>query len=111
PDALVTAALIAREHDIEVGTAIVPVWSRTPAVLAMASADVVAAGGGRPFHLSLGAGGQAIIERWHGLDHSGSVQRVDDTIAILRQAFAGEKTDHDGPRARSEGFRLSAAPG
>ena len=92
PDPLVAAALIAREHDLEVGTAVVPVWSRTPAVLAAAAADIVAIGRGRPFHLGLGAGGQAIVERWHGLDFAGSVERVADTIAILRQALAGERT-------------------
>ena len=110
PDALIAAALIAREHDLEVGTAVVPVWSRTPAVLAAAAADVAAIGRRRPFHLGLGAGGQAMVERWHGLDYAGSVERVADTIAILRQALAGERTDHRGERARSDGFRLSSPP-
>ncbi len=111
PDALVTAALIASRHELEVGTAIVPVWSRTPAVLSMAAADIVAAGDGRPFHLGIGAGGQAIIERWHGMGFAGSATRVADVIAILRQALAGERTDHDGERARSNGFRLTDPPG
>ena len=110
PDPLLAAALIAREHDLEVGTAVVPVWSRTPAVLAAAAADIAAIGHRRPFHLGLGAGGQAIVERWHGLDFAGSVERVADTIAILRQALAGERTAHHGDRARSEGFRLSSPP-
>ena len=110
PDALVAAALIASQLDLEVGTAVVPVWTRSPAVLAMAAADVVAAGGGRPFHLGLGAGGQAIVERWHGLDFTGSVERMADTIAILRQALAGGRTGHQGVRASSTGFRLTSPP-
>jgi probable F420-dependent oxidoreductase len=110
PDALVAAALIAREVDVEVGTAVVPIWTRSPAVLAMAAADVAAAGRGRRFHLGLGAGGQAIVERWHGLNFAGSVERLSDTIAILRQALAGERTDHRGGRASSTGFRLTSPP-
>ena len=110
PDALVAAALIASQLDLEVGTAVVPIWTRSPAVLAMAAADVVAAGGGRSFHLGLGAGGQAIVERWHGLDFTGSVERMADTIAILRQALAGGRTGHQGARASSTGFRLTAPP-
>ena len=111
PDALVAAALIASELDLEVGTAVVPIWTRSPAVLAMAAADVVAAGRGRPFHLGLGAGGQAIVERWHGLDFTGSVERMADTIAILRQALAGERTGHEGDAGhRSTGFRLTSPP-
>ena len=110
PDALVAAALIASQLDLEVGTAVVPIWTRSPAVLAMAAADVVVAGGGRRFHLGLGAGGQAIVERWHGLDFTGSVERMADTIAILRQALAGGRTGHQGVRASSSGFRLTSPP-
>ena len=87
PDPSIAAALIAREHDLEVGTSVVPVWSRTPAVLAAAAADIAAVGRRRPFHLGLGAGGQAIVERWHGLGFTGSVDRMADTIAILARRW------------------------
>lgn len=109
PDAFVAAALIAREHGLEVGTAIVPTSTRTPAVLAMAAADLAAVSG-RPVHLGLGAGGQVIVERWHGQPFGHSVERLEDTIAILRQALAGERTGYRGTERSSDGFTLSVPP-
>jgi probable F420-dependent oxidoreductase len=111
PDALITAAILANEFPLEVGTAIVSVSARTPATLAIAVADVAELSQGRPVHLGLGAGGQVIVEGWHGVSFRGSVGRVRDTIAILRQAFAGERTDHHGEQQTSSGLRLAKPPG
>ena len=74
--AIVTAALLAAEFELEVGTAIVSVSTRTPAALAIAVADIAALSAGRPVHLGIGAGGQVIVEKWHGVPFAGSVERV-----------------------------------
>jgi alkanesulfonate monooxygenase SsuD/methylene tetrahydromethanopterin reductase-like flavin-dependent oxidoreductase (luciferase family) len=105
PDPLLAAALIAREHDLEVGTAVVPVWSRTPAVLAAAPADIAAIGRRRPFHLGLGAGGQAIVERWHGLDFTGwsSVSPTPSPSCARRWQASGRRTTATGPARRGSG--------
>jgi probable F420-dependent oxidoreductase len=95
---------------MEIGTAIVPVYSRTPAVLAMTAATLSRLGGGRPMHLGIGAGGQVTVERWHGVPFEHSVTTVAETIAILRQALAGQKTDVSGRTRESHGFSLADGP-
>lgn len=109
PDALVASALIASSLPVEVGTAIVPASTRSAPVLAMAASDLTRAGG-RAVHLGIGAGGQRIIEGWNGLDYSDPIGRVGETLAVLRQALAGERTSFHGTHVRSEGFRLAAPP-
>ena len=104
-------AAILRETGLEIGTSIVPVYSRSPAVLAMIVATWAGLGGPeREIHLGIGAGGQAIVERWHGIAFERPARTVQDTISILRQAFAGERTDHPGEMRRSEGFQLAGGP-
>ena len=110
PDALVTAAILANEFPLEVGTAIISVSARTPATTAIAVADIAELSHGRRVHLGLGAGGQVIVEGWHGEPFRGSVGRVRDTIEILRQAFAGERTNHQGEQRTSSGLRLAKPP-
>ena len=61
-------------------------------------------------HLGIGAGGQVSVERWHGVPFEKTVTTVADTVAILRQALGGEKTDYSGESLRSHGFRLTDGP-
>jgi probable F420-dependent oxidoreductase len=104
-------AVIARETTLEVGTAIVPVFSRTPALLSMMAATWSRLGGGdRPVHLGIGAGGQVIVERWHGVPFELPGTVTKDTLRILRQALAGERTDYEGKGRHSHGFRLALGP-
>lgn len=109
-DAVSLAGAIAAQTSLEVGTAIVPVYSRTPALLAMTAATVSRIGGGRTFHLGIGAGGKVTVERWHGVPFTQTVQTVEDTLDIVRQALAGARTDHDGASRRSRGFRVLDGP-
>ncbi len=101
---------LAHRTSLEVGTAIVPVYSRTPALLSMMAATWSTLGGGRPVHLGIGAGGQVIVERWHGVPFERPLTAVADTLAVLRQALAGAKTDFEGATRRSRGFRLGYGP-
>ena len=109
-DAVSVAGAIVTVTDLEVGTAIVPAFSRSPVLLGMTAATLSRLGGGRPVHLGIGAGGQIAIERWHGVPFEKTVDTVGDTIAILRQVLAGERTDLTGTARRSSGFRLAGQP-
>ena len=109
-DAPSLAGAIAATTSLEVGTAIVPVYSRSPAVLAMTAATLSRLADGRPVHLGIGAGGQTIVERWHGVPFEKTVITVEETVAILRQALAGDKTDFAGATRRSAGFKLADGP-
>lgn len=106
PDVMVTAGVIAAATErVQLGTLIAPVYTRTPAVLAMA-ASTVADVSGRPFRLGLGTGGQAMVEHWHGQPFRRPLARVEQTVAVVRAAVAGEKTNHPVDETGSVGFRL-----
>jgi len=109
-DAISMSGAIAATTDLEVGTGIVPVFSRTPAVLAMTAASISRLSGGKPMHLGIGAGGQVTVERWHGVPFQDTVATTEETIDIVKQALAGEKTDVDGSTRRSHGFSIAEGP-
>ncbi len=94
----------------EIGTAIVPAYNRTPAVLASAAGTVAQLSDDR-FILGVGTSSHAIIEQWNGIDFEKPLTRMRETVAVLRQALAGEKTDFEGETLRSHGFRNGARPG
>jgi len=102
-------AIAVETSRVEIGTAIVPAFNRTPAVLAMATGTVAQLSGGR-FILGVGSSSPAIIDGWNGIDFERPLTRVRETVAVLRQAFGGQKTDFAGRTLRSSGFRLGAPP-
>jgi probable F420-dependent oxidoreductase len=106
--ALAGALAMATER-ATIGTAIVPVYNRTPAVLAMSAATVQQLAGGR-FVLGLGSSSHAIVEDWNGISFERPLAHVRESVAIVRQALAGEKTDFHGAVFQSKGFRLGNVP-
>ncbi len=90
-------------------TGVVPVFNRPPPVLA---AGVVAAEARAPgrFVLGLGASTPNMVERWYGLEYARPLQRVRETVVLLRAILAGEKTAFAGRTLHSHGFRLQAVP-
>ncbi|MCA1784070.1 MAG: LLM class flavin-dependent oxidoreductase, partial [Intrasporangiaceae bacterium] len=64
---LLCQAWAAATTDLQVGIGVVPIWTRTPAQLAMASATLQEASGGR-FLLGLGVSHPATMGGWHGVD-------------------------------------------
>ncbi len=106
--ALAGALAMATER-ATIGTAIVPVYNRTPAVLAMAAATAQQLSGGR-FVLGLGSSSHAIIDDWNGIPFEKPLTHVRESVAIVRQALGGEKTRFRGTTLRSHGFRLGNPP-
>ncbi len=110
PDAFALAAAIAGATErLTIGTAVVPVYSRTPAVLAMAAGTLAQLSGDR-FVLGLGSSSHAIVQDWNGVAFERPLAHVRESVAILRQAFAGKRTDFTGEVLRSRGFRLGSPP-
>ena len=89
---------------IGLATAVLPVWSRTPAAIAMAAAGLQRASGGR-FALGLGASSPPLVEGLHGLTWQRPVDRMRTTLVAVRALLDGARLPLD--RARSQ----SAAPG
>jgi probable F420-dependent oxidoreductase len=94
---------------IGLGTAIVNVFSRSPALLAMTGATMNDLYPGR-FRLGLGTSTKALVEGWHGLAYDRPVTRLSDTIRLLRQAGTGEEIHYTGRTVAVNGYRLRIKP-
>ena len=101
---------IAATTKLEIGTAVVPIYSRTPALLSMMASNWAQLGDGRTVNLGIGAGGQVLVERWHGVPFKKPATTLRETLLILRQALAGERTDVHGAMRTSDGFVLQTGP-
>jgi alkanesulfonate monooxygenase SsuD/methylene tetrahydromethanopterin reductase-like flavin-dependent oxidoreductase (luciferase family) len=78
------ASAAAATERVGLGTAIVNVYSRTPAVLAMAAATIDAVSDGRA-RLGLGTSTAGAVEGIHGLDFDRPVRRTHETVAIVKR--------------------------
>ncbi|MGI5268204.1 LLM class F420-dependent oxidoreductase [Nonomuraea sp. CA-218870] len=94
---------------VRLGTAIVPVSTRGPGLLAMSAATVADLAPGR-FVLGIGSSSPAIVERWNAMDFAKPYARTRDTLRFLRAALAGEKVSETYETFTVKGFRLERAP-
>lgn len=94
---------------LRLGTAIVPVFTRGPALLAQTAAALAAAAPGRVV-LGLGASSPVIVADWNGLDFDRPYERVRDVLRFLRPALRGERVSETFATFAVEGFRLACAP-
>jgi probable F420-dependent oxidoreductase len=110
PDSFSLAgAMAVTTSTIEIGTAIVAVYNRTPAVLAMSAATLAQLSNDR-FILGLGSSSHAIMRDWNGCDFREPLGHVREAVAVIRQALNADKTDFNGKYFRSNGLRLGAKP-
>ncbi|MBB4956542.1 LLM class F420-dependent oxidoreductase [Micromonospora polyrhachis] len=86
--------LAARTTRLQIGSAILPIYSRTPALLAQTAAGLDAISGGRAI-LGLGASGPQVIEGWHGVAYDRPLARTREVIRICRQVWRRETLVHD----------------
>jgi len=90
-DAVTTATwILAQTTKIKVGTAIMQMPARTPAMAAMTAMTLDQLSGGR-FLLGLGPSGPQVVEGWHGVPYGKPLTRTREYIAILRKIFAREE--------------------
>ena len=95
-DALTPLAYLAgRTSTIRLGTAIVQLGARTPAMLSMSALSMQALTEGR-FILGIGASGPQVMEGWHGVRFDKPLQRTRETIDIVRKVSAGERLEYGG---------------
>lgn len=87
--------LAAQTETMELGSAILPIYSRTPTLTAMTAAGLDAVSGGR-FILGLGASGPQVIEGWHGVPYDRPLGRTREIIEICRKVWARERVEHQG---------------
>ena len=94
---------------MRLGTAILPVYTRGPALLAQSIATLAIASSGR-FVAGIGASSHAIVENWNGLQFDQPYKRVRDTVRFLRKALSGEKVDERYETFSVSGFKLGVVP-
>ena len=110
-DAFTPLALAAAwEPRLRLGTAIVPVFTRGPALIAQSAAALAAAAPGR-FTLGLGASSPAVVEQWNGIGFEQPFRRTRDVLRFTRAALDGEKVTADFDTFSTSGFRLEQPPG
>lgn len=95
--------------ELRLGVAILPVYTRGPALLAQSAAALADAAPGR-FVLGIGASSNVIVERWNGIPFDQPYQRTRDTVRFLKAAFAGEKVEQRYDTFEIQGFRLGVRP-
>lgn len=96
--------LAARTSRVQIGSAILPLFSRTPALIAQTAAGLDAVSGGRAI-LGLGASGPQVVEGWHGLPYDRPLARTREIIGLCRKAWRREPLTGDGI------YRLPLPPG
>ena len=89
-------AIAARTTRIGIG-AVLPVYSRSPALIAQTAAGVDALSGGRAL-LGLGTSGHQVIEGWHGVPFRRPLAELREAVAACRVAWRREPLVVDGPR-------------
>jgi F420-dependent oxidoreductase-like protein len=87
-DAVSTATwVLAQTEKIRVGTAIMQMPARSPAMTAMTSMCLSQLSGGR-FIAGLGASGPQVVEGWHGVPYGKPVTRTREYVQIMREIMA-----------------------
>jgi F420-dependent oxidoreductase-like protein len=87
--------LAAETDTITIASGILPIYSRTPSLLAMTAAGIDALSDGRCM-LGLGASGPQVIEGFHGVPYQAPVARMREIIEICRMVWRREKVQHMG---------------
>jgi len=89
-DAVTPAAWILAQTDrLKVGTAIMQMPARSPAMAAMTAMSLAELSGGR-FICGLGASGPQVVEGWHGVPYGKPVSRLREYVQIMKNIFARE---------------------
>src|SRR5688572_16900033 len=109
-DAFTPLALAAAwAPSLRLGTAIVPAFTRGPALLAQSVGTLAQAAPGR-LALGVGTSSDVIVERWNGIPFEKPYQRTRDVVRFLRTALTGEKVTADYETFSVRGFRLGVRP-
>jgi F420-dependent oxidoreductase-like protein len=108
--------LAAKTERIRLGTGIMQLGSRSPAMLGMTALTLNSMSKGR-FILGLGASGPQVVEGWHGVRFAHTLPRIRDAINIVRMVTRGERVAYKGdyyelplPGGEGKALKSSAPP-
>ncbi|MEV5890995.1 LLM class F420-dependent oxidoreductase [Nonomuraea fuscirosea] len=87
--------IAAKTERLQIASGILPIYSRTPTLLAMTAAGLDYVSDGR-FTLGLGASGPQVIEGFHGVPYTAPLGRTREVIEICRQVWRRERVSFEG---------------
>ena len=85
----------AHTERIDIGSAVMQIPARTPAMTAMTAATLDNLSGGRVI-LGIGTSGPQVAEGWHGQRYAKPLERTREYVAVLRKALARERLEFHG---------------
>jgi F420-dependent oxidoreductase-like protein len=91
----VLTEIACRTERVKLGTGIVNVFSRSPALIGQSAASLDNISGGR-FVLGLGTSGHQVIEGWHGVKFERGVRRLRETMEVVRTVVRRDKLVYEG---------------
>lgn len=94
---------------VSLGTSIINIYSRTPAIVAMAATTLDMLSDNRTI-IGLGASTAAIVENWHGLKFNRPACRMKEYIECLRLMTRGEKVKYNGEFFQINNFKILHQP-
>ncbi|HEY7104775.1 MAG TPA: LLM class F420-dependent oxidoreductase [Acidimicrobiia bacterium] len=80
----------------QLGTSILPIYSRTPTLLAMTAVGMDQVSNGR-FILGIGASGPQVVEGFHGVPYDRPLGRTREIVDVCRKVWRRERLEHSGP--------------
>lgn len=101
----VLATAAERTEEIGLGTSILNVYSRSPALLGQTAATLQEASDGR-LRMGIGPSGPILVENWHGRAFGNPLRHTRETVEIIKQVLSGEVVSYDGEYFELDGFRL-----
>lgn len=87
--------LAAITSTITLASGILPIFSRTPTLIAMTAAGLDSVSNGR-FELGLGTSGAQVIEGFHGVPFTAPLAHTRETVEICRAVWRRERLEHTG---------------
>jgi F420-dependent oxidoreductase-like protein len=91
----VLAWVAAQTERIDIGSAVMQIPGRTPAMTAMTAATLDTLSGGR-FRLGLGVSGPQVSEGWHGVRFDKPLGRTREYVDIVRMALRRQTVRYQG---------------
>lgn len=107
--ATVLTTIAERTEQIGLGTSVLNVYSRSPALLGQLAATQQEACDGR-FRLGIGPSGPLLIEGWHGRAFDDPLRHTREAIEIIRAVQTGHTVTYQGTYYDLAGFRLRSPP-
>jgi 5,10-methylenetetrahydromethanopterin reductase len=93
----------------KIGSSILNIYSRSPALAAMTAATIDTLSSGRLI-LGLGTSSQSIVEDWHGAKFEHPIARMREYVEIVRLILSGKKCNYEGDFFNLKNFTLLIPP-